>query len=288
MRCLFPFTTNDGNIVPCGHCHDCRQRKRSEWSVRIGHESQYSKTRYFLTLTYNDNNLPIISPDGEFSRLGDPNLDESCPVTPILYKRDTILFMKRLRKYQSTFSDMHIRFYMCGEYGSKTLRPHYHYLLFNAEKKAINRLDKIWNKGHFKIGSVSQASINYVSGYLHKKWIMPENAPKPFTNMSRNPGIGSKYLELNGHIHKLPEMNIEVKYNGNTHSLPRYYRNKLHDRNEEDHYRDLAEQKGYDRETERIQELEKKGLNPFDRKRDLESYQERRMKQLTKIKKLTL
>ncbi len=39
------------------------------------------------------------------------------------------LFIKRLRKY---FNNNKIKYFYCGEYGTQTLRPHYHMIVYNA------------------------------------------------------------------------------------------------------------------------------------------------------------
>ena len=62
----------------------------------------------FITLTYADEYLPS---DGKLKYL------------------DFQLFMKRLRKY----CGKEISFFMCGEYGEKTARPHYHACIFGYD-----------------------------------------------------------------------------------------------------------------------------------------------------------
>lgn len=58
---------------------------------------------------------------------------------PIIYIRDVQLFMKRfkielIRKHFIDKSDVEkIRYYYCGEYGTKHYRPHFHFLLFIPE-----------------------------------------------------------------------------------------------------------------------------------------------------------
>ena len=76
-----------------------------------------------------------------------------------LRKRDYQLFMKRLRK---AFPNDKIRFYAAGEYGPKTLRPHYHAILFGLHLDDLGfyensdqnfpyywskSLQKVWDEG---------------------------------------------------------------------------------------------------------------------------------------------
>jgi hypothetical protein len=158
------------------------------------------------------------------------------------------LFMKRLRKY---YTGKSIRFYLCGEYGDKTGRPHYHILLFGhdfADKKLYSEnrgnklytsetLESLWPYGHCPIGQVTEQSAAYVARYIMKKIngdmaedhyhavdsetgeitkIKPE-----FSTMSRRPGIGSKWFEQNHH--DLYSRGYYVDSNGKKYKIPKYY-----------------------------------------------------------------
>ena len=98
-------------VLPCNKCVICRDRKTKQWMTRAFAENSTSKTPpLFITLTYNDLCIP---PCG-------------------LLKEHVQLFMKRLRKRLSDDGyDCNIRFFLCGEYGKNTFRPHYHLLLWN-------------------------------------------------------------------------------------------------------------------------------------------------------------
>lgn len=98
-------------VLPCNKCVICRDRNTKQWMTRAFAENSTSKTPpLFITLTYNDWCIP---PCG-------------------LLKEHVQLFMKRLRKRLSDDGyDCNIRFFLCGEYGKNTARPHYHLLLWN-------------------------------------------------------------------------------------------------------------------------------------------------------------
>lgn len=182
--------TGLGYQIPCGQCIMCRIQKTYQWSVRCMHENKLHNRSSFVTLTYDDKNLP-------------PNNS--------LVKTDLQLFMKRLRKKYGSG----IRFYACGEYGDTTFRPHYHLLLFNLDfddKRFLTetaRGDKlyhspelatIWNKGHNWIGSVTYESCQYVARYILKKLTGSQialygNREPEFTVMSRRPGIGTGWFD---------------------------------------------------------------------------------------------
>lgn len=65
VNCLNPQLIEDQarkgskQIVPCGHCVACQNTKRRNLSVKLGFEVQNNQFLEFLTLTYNDENLPL-------------------------------------------------------------------------------------------------------------------------------------------------------------------------------------------------------------------------------------
>ena len=123
--------------VPCGKCAACMQRKRSEWSVRLQNELQYASSAAFITLTYSDEYFQELHPLG--SLIGDlyahlfpedgnemlqiKEFDDYLKDRASVKKKDLQDFMKRFRFHDKS---PNIRFYGVGEYGEKSLRPHYH------------------------------------------------------------------------------------------------------------------------------------------------------------------
>lgn len=148
---MHPFaTTLDGKkqFVPCGKCNFCLESRRNEWTFRLRMEMNVSHAAHFITLTYDDNNI-VYSEHGH----------------PTLVKRDLQLFTKRLRKEQDSHTDLTLRYYSVGEYGTTTLRPHYHSIMFNLIPEVCNKLTTIWGKGQLMVGTVTPASIHYVTKY---------------------------------------------------------------------------------------------------------------------------
>lgn len=69
----------DSMIVPCGKCISCVKNRQNDIAFRIRSEAEKRGTLCFLTLTYNDDNLPLVSTlwrcdksSGECERLTDP------------------------------------------------------------------------------------------------------------------------------------------------------------------------------------------------------------------------
>ena len=108
---------NNGKIqrlqVACGKCPACRVRRSSDWTLRLSHEySLHEHKGIFLTLTYDDKHIPTFQS---------------------VIKKDLQDFIKRLRK---KIYPRKIKYFACGEYGSKNNRPHYHLILFGVDNQS--------------------------------------------------------------------------------------------------------------------------------------------------------
>lgn len=178
--CLTPITitnkrTDEKTSVPCGKCPKCLARRISGWSFRLMQEDKQSSSSYFITLTYDTTTVPI-SPSGYMS----------------LSKEHLQLFFKRLRKKNSN----QLKYYVCGEYGGRTMRPHYHLLLFNADK---NTVQDAWGHGAIDIGTVSAASVGYTLKYMCKPSKVPvhrnDDRLPEFALMSKNLGLTTSPLK---------------------------------------------------------------------------------------------
>lgn len=215
--------------IPCGKCINCKMAYAKTWSVRSLLEAKMHDENWFITLTYDDYFVPW---NGDVQTL-----------EPV----DFTLFMKRLRKH---FGEG-VRFYMCGEYGGKTLRPHYHMLAFNLsllDLKFYSKspmgdwyytsdvLNKIWGKGQVIVGELAEQSASYTARYVQKKAYKNFNFEQQgmkneFTRMSRNPGIGGMYLDE--YLDKIYDEDKIYMPNGQVVTPPRYFDK-------------IAEQKGVD------------------------------------------
>lgn len=183
--------------LPCGRCIGCRLERSRQWALRCMHESSLYSRNCFITLTYNQENLPK---DGS------------------LRLKDFQNFFKRLRKKYGS----KIRFFHCGEYGELNARPHYHACVFNFDfddrkpYKTINghtlytsaSLNRLWTNpdtgtplGFCTIGDVTFESAAYVARYITKKINGPKaedhyKGKKPeYITMSRRPGLGAGWYE---------------------------------------------------------------------------------------------
>lgn len=240
MACITPFIvrneiTKDSIPVPCNKCPECIKRRTSGWSFRLMQEDKKSDSSMFITLTYDTNHVPITK-NGFMD----------------LRKRDIQLFFKRLRKSTSrngkdirqgrcynkknifNNSEKPIKYYAVGEYGGKTMRPHYHIILFNAQ---VELIQPAWNLGHVHYGTVSGASVGYTLKYMMKPSKIPlhrnDDRQREFSLMSK--GLGAKYLTpqmIKWHKADLDNRmycNIE---GGKKIAMPRYYKDKIYQEHE--------------------------------------------------------
>lgn len=215
MNCISPIRLKQkGKFqdVPCGRCIHCLKRKRSEWLLRLEHEHRASCRSLFVTLTYNDENIPFYNKE------------------PCFDKGHVQKFFKRLR-HISTF-----RYYLVSEYGSKYGRPHYHLLLFNY-KGSGEDIQRCWPYGFIHVGSVTSSSINYVAAYTitRSHYDFDKKDPRrPFSLSSRKPGIGYNYVETHKKYHQKSKTPFGVRDFGQRVSLPRYYKEKVFTKFERD------------------------------------------------------
>lgn len=176
------------------------------WSVRIMHEVKAWPCSSFVTLTYDDDHLPL---NGS------------------LVKSDVQLFLKRLRKNLGrTF-----KYFLGAEYGEHGLRPHYHIIFFGVGSSDRLQVERAWGKGHIFVGGVTHDSARYVASYTLKKLTGPASAAysargviPEFSLMSRRPGIGFGFVESNKSFLK---QNAFCIVNGSKVALPRYYQDKV-------------------------------------------------------------
>lgn len=249
MRCPSPITLKDparikssrALVVPCGYCGACRHNKRAMWSFRIKEEVKVSENAYFVTLTYNDQNLVY----GDYE--------------PTLVKSDMQKFIKRLRKVQNKKTQLKLRYYCVGEYGTNTQRPHYHAVLFNVAEHTIQKMAETWGKGHVDIKPVNEAMIHYTTKYhVNFDKRSRKGKEKEFALMSLKPAIGAAYIEKQKKWHTENE-NLYVINNGYKMAIPRYYKGKIFPAEKLDKMRDetyIKVDKDFDEEYERLKNLD--------------------------------
>lgn len=221
--------------IPCGQCIGCRTDKKLEWAVRLVHESRVHTSSIFVTLTYDDANVPI-----------GYGLD----------KRHAQLFLKRLRK---RIAPTKIRFFLVGEYGDQSKRPHYHAIIFGWEppdarvySQGANPLylskllDQTWGKGNCLFGYADPEACKYVSHYTVKRITGPMSKDHytrldefgelhqvipEFSLMSRRPGLGANFYLDNKNDFRSGDFALML---GRKQKIPAYYDKLLKREKEKD------------------------------------------------------
>lgn len=210
--------------VPCGQCLGCRLDYSRQWANRLMLELEYHDSAYFVTLTYDEDHAPV-------HWYSDPATGEAFSSLS-LEPRDVELFLKRLRK---KFKDDKIRYYIAGEYGETTFRPHYHAIIFGLHLSDLvpykrstqgfqyftsESLTRVWSVkeskgsyaplGYAVVAPVTWETCAYTARYVTKKLTGPQaefyklhNLEPEFARMSRgrkeNGGIGKQwYLDHPG------------------------------------------------------------------------------------------
>lgn len=211
----------------CGKCRGCRVQQRDNWANRIMIESLSHSDNTFLTLTYDPLHLPE---DGAVS------------------KREAQLFIKRLR----TYSGADFRYFLVGEYGEKSGRPHYHAMIFGLSALELDPwVRRAWKKGFYMLSELTPGRARYVARYTTKKLKSADTSldgPVPeFALMSKKPAVGLRTIikvadALRGRVCSSPSLShgsdAQVKqtkrilrgllrYQGRTLLLDSYLRRKL-------------------------------------------------------------
>lgn len=284
MRCLKPISIKNPLFdkrmdvpmyiqVPCGKCPACLITKRSDWYSRFQVESRHSAVVYFVTLTYSGDN---------------PKFD----------KKHIQDFHKRLRKRLDSLG-VKMRFYLGAEYGSQTLRPHYHSLYFLDGFLSCDVFRSLcetcWSYGFISCDFSSPARMNYVAKYLinpisaedlsnlldidvdcpddsDKDKIVTSDGvvlDKPFAMMSRNPGIGYQYVQ------ECKNNNFYRPYYRDNHNSKRHLSRFYVDRIFSDRLRNIKRKE----ELDAFYESNKKNITPEYWQSVVEYFEEKVFKQ---------
>lgn len=153
----------------CGHCIECTNEKANNWLVRNYYESKRHKKKCFITLTYAKN--PII-----------------------LVKKDLQDFIKRLR-FHLAKENIQIRYFGCGEYGTKKGRPHYHLIIYGWEDNNAKFIE--WNDKGFAV---------FQSEIIQQTWGHGRTSYQDFAN--EQIGYVALYVTSN-HNSYLPKLKID-------------------------------------------------------------------------------
>lgn len=217
------LTKIKGNYVPCGKCIECLLQYSTEWAFRCSLEASLFDENCFITLTYNEANLPKGNS---------------------LCKQDLQLFIKLLRKEIARKEDVTFTYFACGEYGALHNRPHYHLIIFGWKPKDLvyfftdnkskenvyqsAQLSRIWHKGFVSVGeNITLDTAKYCAKYLQKQ-VDSKCLVKPFVLMSKRIPLGFRAFNLKW------LQTDKIYVNGKFIKIPRSYLRRLSSQGLED------------------------------------------------------
>lgn len=235
MKCVNPYTSSVG-LFGCGQCIACRINRRRLWTARILLESLGYEDNAFATLTYNEDELPMVDRPGSNRST--------------LVIKDYQDWLKRLRK---RLDPIKVRYFLVGEYGNKTERPHFHAILFGFPtcrhgRSQFNRdghccssceiIRDTWKHGHIVLGDVNVKSVAYCASYTVKKMTVKDDFRldgryPEFARMSLRPGIGTALLDhvastlMTVGIRDDEDVPATLRIGGKVWPLGRYLRGQL-------------------------------------------------------------
>lgn len=209
--------------VPCSNCYVCKTKRSSAWSFRLVQHSKLYNAAYFVTLTYNNDHVPITN-NGFLT----------------VRKSHFQNFIKKLRRNHPEKAEK-ISYYGVSEYGTEGSRPHYHLILFGCNDREITEAwttDQRGNKrpqalGNIYFGTVEGASIGYVLKYINKPKHQRahQRDDRELTNAYMSKGIGANYLtpRMIKYHHRDIENRVCVQIESKLISMPKYYKDRIYD-----------------------------------------------------------
>lgn len=183
MICSKPYMVGTAPFG-CGQCLPCRINRRRLWTWRQVMESFCHEQNCFITLTYDDAHLPRTE-DGKATLVPD----------------HATLFIKRLRERVRSADERRFRYFLVGEYGDESDRPHYHATLFGLGPLDAPLIQASWSGGFSYTAEFNEKTAQYVCGYVVKKMVAKDHPQlagrRPeFARMSRRPGIGAAAMAV--------------------------------------------------------------------------------------------
>lgn len=214
------YLKNKDIEVECGKCLNCIENKKKEKALRLVHEMNNYKFKYFITLTM----------DELQATRNKEGLTE-------VRKKDLTKYIKHLqywaKRYSITDEAGKIAYLSCGEYGAVTDRAHYH-LVILCNTFLLRQIKTAWKRGHVEVQAVKDVrALYYVAGYTDKKaqtyfrdkYKDKENREIAFLKASR--GNGSKWIKEAIAMKKItPNSYFVDSFNGKN-KLPQYYKIKI-------------------------------------------------------------
>lgn len=211
-------------LLPCKRCVICCANYKRNWAYRLTCEAKLAPESMYLTLTVDDEHIDQVFPGGSlthepfqlFVKRLRQRLSRGYYYQFVPPFTSSSLIGNMPRKIERRFYQRKtLRYYMCGEYGEESMRPHYHACFFGVRfpdayfAKRVGRyayytsptLLDLWPYGKMSLMSdVTPQSAAYVAGYVDKKIYRDQDCFKElglmpeYVRMSN--GLGIDYFDM--------------------------------------------------------------------------------------------
>lgn len=176
--CTNPVLLPNGNEVACHKCWQCIRRKVDDWTGRCIAESETSVMTRSVTLTY-----------GRDNRIGSAD-----------HIKAACLTYSDVQKYVRSLRDQgyKVRYFVCGEYGSKKGRAHWHLILFfSGTKMPLRPMDRQFNDDNWEHGfsfwqKATPEAVAYVTKYIVKG--ASDDEKQYHQALSKAPPLGDEWF----------------------------------------------------------------------------------------------
>lgn len=231
-------------VKTCGKCYECLMSDRAGQVIRMRKELTSSKSCFFATFKYTDENLVYWN----FSRIERRRELDRIKALPrqkpfdcygkfIVDKGHASMIFEGLQTEIKKYShNLLFRLVLNAEYGTWSHRPHYHAIVFSPLSFRLNDFkvlcERFWKLGSIEVSQVSDARIAYISKHSMKEdkgnELQQKVAPIFRRQSTYKGGIG-KDLVIDSTMLANYNQGSNYTYNGRYKvNIPRYVKKKLH------------------------------------------------------------
>ena len=201
----------DYDIVPCGKCPECVDRKQKDMMQVFLNVAKRSESIVFATFTYDEEHVPfrysvwdyesgsVVASSFDQSELHCEDDFQDIMKVQSLHRLDWRLWLKNARvKYEREHGGKlpSFTYATIGEYGKLHKRPHYHTLFFNLPLSYCEEICSSWDKGFTYCEQVNLSQsltsvCRYMAKYLYKGLfessdVLDQLAERPRVMASKN------------------------------------------------------------------------------------------------------
>lgn len=226
--------TSSGFIkyIPCRYlCTECRNMRREDFAQRLRFEYKtYGYLGAFISLTYRNDDLPILLPFG--SAVAGSYFNGVVPeLYSTLSRKDISKFCDNMQKRLKRKFGRSGKYIGFGDYGSDTHRPHYH-LIYIGCPVDRHLIYDTWKKGNIDVKPINNARIRYVLDYINQDPVFPDSKYElygdyepPFYHFSKGLGFEEIYnLYNSGQFDELGRIHFSDDH---LYTMPPYLKQKL-------------------------------------------------------------